>query len=144
MKPPKRVKTTKNAASTPKTRKQVSKEIAGFLEGGLDIDTVWFSDETRVEGDGCGKFNFKNGRNYYPKDTAEDDVLDELHALRLQRPDWTMVYITVSSAGNGTLVEPQYIPRGGTIIAKYYSDMLETHVFPQSYARMGAKGWVFI
>ena len=129
MKPPKRVKTTKNAASTLKKRDQVSKEIVSLFEGGLNIDTVRFSEEEWVEGNGRGKFDFRNERKYYPEDTAKDDVLDELHTPRVQCPDGTMAHITVSFAGNGTMVEPHCIPRGQTITAKYYSHLLESRVF---------------
>ena len=42
------------------------------------------------------------------------------------------------------MLEPHFIPRGQTITGKFYSDMLESSVFPQIYTCMGAEEWVFM
>ena len=62
MKPLKDVKTPKNQEVTLEARQKLAGEIVKMMDDGLAVESIWFSDETWVEGDSNGKFNPQNDR----------------------------------------------------------------------------------
>ena len=143
MKPLKHVKTTKNQEATLAARQKQAEKIVKMLDDGLAVESIWFSDETWVEGDSNGKFNPQNDRKYHPNSAKKDEVMDDLLAPKVQRPIGVMVHLTCSARNNGVLLKPHVIPFGQTITSEYYGNMLESDVFRQIETHMGDDEWVF-
>lgn len=104
-KPLRKVKTTKNCKATLAKRQSVAAGLTTSFESGeIDIDSVFFPDETRVDLGVAYRANSKNDVVYVDAYKKKDDVIDQLEVGKQQRHRGLMLHHTVSSFGGGMML----------------------------------------
>ena len=119
MKPIRKEVTTKNAPKTLKTRHNVTVEIARLLDSGvINIDNVFFSDETWLDTSAQERLNAQNDRVYFECGTKKCDAMGQLEQGKAQRIGGIMVHLAVSSFGGGDVLEPYFYAPASTLRQK--------------------------
>ena len=130
--PLRKVVTAKNHSKTLKKRHQVAEKLVAMLDSEeIDIDNVFFSDETWVDMGVAGRANTQNDRKYFDRKVRKSDAVGELEQGKAQRNPGIMVHLTVSSYGGGDVLEPYFYAPGDRVTAEKYVSLPEGTVFRQ-------------